>query len=108
MSVIEFKSHLLSYRVITDGYEDDNGDWHEGSESWSEPMECHAVPNGRANEITFADGTTSTYSYTVGRLSPDCREFKIGEDVKLNILGIEREFQVKGFHRYQLQSKIWV
>lgn len=108
MSVIELKSHLLSYRVIEDGYEDDNGDWHEGSESWSEPIKCHAVPAGRANAITFADGTMSTYTYTVGRLSPDCREFKIGEDVRLTIDDVEREFQVKGFHRYQLQSKLWV
>lgn len=108
MSVIDLKPHLLSYRVISEGYEDDNGDWHEGSETWSEPIECHAVPAGRANERTFADGTTSTYSYTVGRLTPCCREFKIGEDVRLTIDDIDRVFQVKGFHRYQLQSKIWV
>lgn len=106
MSVIGLKPHLLSYRVISDGYEDDNDDWHEGSESWSKPMECHAVPAGRANEITFADGTTSTYTYTVGRLDPDCREFQIGEDVRLDVNGIVREFSVKGFHRYQLQSKL--
>lgn len=100
--------HTLSYLVASEGYEDDNGDWHEGESGWSEPIKCHAVPAGKANEITFADGTTSTYSYTVGRLAPDCREFQIGEKVKLNVLGIEREFTVKGFHRYQLQSKLWV
>ncbi|ROT19577.1 hypothetical protein EEL53_10050 [Muribaculaceae bacterium Isolate-114 (HZI)] len=108
MSVINLIPHSLSYLIATDGYEDDNGDWHEGRSGWSEPMKCHAVPAGRANEITFADGSTSYYSYTVGRLSPDCREFHIGEDVLLNVDGIERRFQVKGFHRYQLQSKIWV
>lgn len=108
MSVIELKPHLLSYRVTTEGYEDDNGDWHEGSETWSDPIQCHAVPAGRANEITFADGTTSTYTYTIGRLPSDFREFKIGEDVRLDVEGLVREFQVKGFHRYQLQSKLWV
>lgn len=108
MSVIDLIPNSLSFLVITDGYEDDNGDWHEGSEEWSEPMKCHAVPAGRANEITFADGQTAIYTYTVGRLSPDCREFIIGEEVKLNVDGIERIFTVKGFHRYQLQSKIWV
>lgn len=108
MAVLDLKPHLLSYFVTEPGYEDDNGDYHEGKSGWSEPLECHAVPAGRANEITFADGQTATYTYTVGRLSPDCREFKVGEDVKLNILGIEREFQVKGFHRYQSQSKLWV
>lgn len=108
MSVINMIPHTLSYFVTSEGYEDDNGDWHGGESGWSEPMACHAVPSGKANEITFADGTTSTYSYTVGRLAPDCREFQIGEVVRLNVNGIEREFEVKGFHRYQLQSKIWV
>ena len=108
MSVIELKPHLLSYRVISEGYADDNGDWHEGSSKWSDPVECHAVPTGSANETTFADGTTARYSYVVGLLAPDCREFKIGEDVRITVGGIEREFQVKGFHRYQLQSKLWL
>ena len=108
MAVLDLKPHLLSYFVTEPGYEDDNGDYHEYKSGWSEPLECHAVPAGRANEITFADGQTATYTYTVGRLSPDCREFKIGEDVRLDVNGIVREFQVKGFHRYQLQSKLWV
>lgn len=108
MAVIELKPHLLSYLVVEPGYEDDNGDYHEGSSSWSKPLECHAVPAGAADEITFADGTTSHYSYVVGRLDAGCREFKIGEDVKLIIDGMERKFQVKGFHRYQSQSKLWL
>lgn len=108
MSVIELKPHSLSYRIATDGYADDNGDWHEGEPGWSDPIECHAVPSGKADLITYADGTTAHYSYEVGRLAPDSREFQIGEDVKLNVQGIERVFQVKGFHRWQLQSKIWV
>ncbi len=108
MSVIELIPHTLRYLNVTESYKDENGDWHEGFKEWSDPIECHAVPSGAANEITFPDGTTCTYSYTVGRLSPDCREFKIGEKVMLNVCGLEREFQVKGFHRYQLQSKIWV
>lgn len=108
MAVLDIKPHLLSYFVTEPGYEDDNGDYHEGKSGWSEPLECHAVPAGRANEITFADGQTATYTYTVGRLSPDCREFKVGDDVRLDVNGIVRKFQVKGFHRYQMQSKLWV
>lgn len=108
MSVIDLIPHTLSYLHVSAGYEDENGDWHDGSEEWSEPIKCHAVPAGAANEITFADGTTARYSYTVGRLEPDCREFAIGEKVRLDVCGLVREFQVKGFHRYQLQSKLWV
>ncbi len=108
MSVIELIPHTLRFLTIAGGYEDERGDWHEGEERWSDPIPCHAVAAGAANIITYADGSTATYSYTVGRLEPDGREFRIGERVLLNVLGIEREFSVKGFHRYQLQSKLWV
>lgn len=108
MSIIDLIPHKLSYLKVSDSYKDENGDWHEGTKEWSEPIKCHAVPSGAANEIAFPDGTVSTYSYTVGRLDPDCREFSIGEKVRLSVCGVEREFQVKGFHRYQLQSKLWL
>ena len=108
MSVINLTPHTLRYCNITNGYEDGNGDWHEGTEDWSDPVKCHALPSGSANEITFPDGTTSKYSYTIERLPRDCRDFAVGEKVRLEILGKEMEFQVKGFHRYQLQSKLWV
>lgn len=108
MSVIDFIPHHLSYLISEPGYEDDNGDWHEGKEEWSEQIKCHATAAGSANQITYEDGTAANYSYTVGRLPKDIREFKIGERVRLNVLGEEREYTVKGFQRYQLQSKIWV
>ena len=108
MSVIEPIPHSLCYLIVSDGYEDENGDWHEGSSRWSEPIACHAVAAGSANEIVFQDGTVARYSYTIGRLDPECREFAVGERVRLSVCGIEREFEVKGFHRYQLQSKLWV
>ena len=108
MSVIDFIPHHLRRLTVTDGYEDENGDWHEGQEEWGEMIPCHAVASGRANEKTFPDGKVSTYSYTIGRLDPDISEFTIGERIILDISGSEREYTVKGFHRYQLQSKIWV
>lgn len=109
MSVINLIPHTLRYCIVIDGYEDENGDWHEGSEEWSEPIKCHAVhSSGAANAIAFPDGTTAIYSYMIERLKPNCREFEIGEKIKLNIFGTEREYQVKGFHRGQIQSRLWV
>lgn len=108
MPVIDLTPHRLSYLVSQPGYEDDNGDWHEAIEEWSEPISCHAVGAGRANTINYEDGSSSNYSYTVGRLPKDCKEFLVGEKVKLEILGEEKEYLVKGFQRLQLQSKIWV
>ena len=108
MPVVNPIPHSLSYLISVPGFEDDNGDWHNGSEEWSEEIPCHAVPAGQANLITYEDGKTATYSYTVGRLDKKCREFLIGEKVKLKVADKERIFTVKGFHRYQLQSKLWL
>ena len=108
MPVVNFIPHRLSYLISQKGFEDDNGDWHEGKERWSEWINCHAVGAGSANTITYFDGTTSRYSYTVGRLPKDIREFKVGERIRLCILGDVKEYSVKGFQRYQLQSKLWV
>lgn len=108
MSVIELKPHLLSFLSSVDGYEDDNGDWHKGTEEWSEPVSCHAVAAGQASQIPFEDGTTLTYTYTIGRLPADFPELSVGTKVRLAIGSSEREYSVKGFHRYQLQAKVWV
>ena len=109
MSVLNLMPHTLRYCIVGEAYQDEDGHWHPGTEGWSEPIKCHAVPSsGPANVITYPDGKTSTYSYLVERLRPDCREFMIGEKIKLNIFGTEREYQVKGFHRGQTQSRIWV
>ncbi len=108
MSVIDLIPHTLRYCTVSDGYEDERGDWHEGTETWSDPIDCHAVPAGVANERTYADGTTYKYSYTIGRIETKHKDFSIGEKIRLNVFGKEMEFQVKGFHRYQAQLKIWV
>lgn len=77
-------------------------------EEWSEEIKCHAVPAGQANIITYEDGRTATYTYTIGRLDPNCREFTVGDRVRLRIGDSIKEYSVKGFHRWQLQSKLWV
>lgn len=109
MAVLSLKPHRLSYLVAEPGYEDDNGDYHEGESRWEGSIECDAVPaSGKANEVTFDDGTVHKYSYTV-YLPSDCREFSIGDRVRIRLLGgVEREYEVKGFQRWQLQCKMWV
>ena len=109
MAVLNKNPHRLQYLVSTiSGYDDDNGDYHLGEEHWEGDIPCDAVPSGKAEEKVFEDGVLRIYSYTV-YLPYNCRTFTIGDRVKISLLGgIEREFNVKGFHRYQLQCKIWV
>lgn len=94
--------------MATPGYEDDNGDYHPGEQSWEGDMECGCAPAGAANEIRFEDGSVRVYSFTVS-LPRDCRDFAIGDRVRIMMLGDRwQEFTVKSFLRYQLQCKMWI
>lgn len=98
----------MSYLVAQPGYEDGNGDYHPGEQSWEGEIKCGYTPAGEANELKFEDGSTKVYSYTV-TLPRDCRDFAIGDRVRLLMLnGQIQEFTVKSFLRYQLQCKMWV
>lgn len=108
MAVVNRNPHRLQYLVSTPGYDDESGNYHPGSSDWEGSIPCDAVPAGKAEEMEFEDGAIRRYSYTVC-LPGNCRTFAIGERVKISMLGgIEREFEVKGFNRYQLQCKIFV
>lgn len=112
MPVLKVKPHKLEVLSVTNGYEDANGDWHEGQEQWSVYKRCDAVPSGSAETITLPDGTQCHYSYTI-YLDKDSREFKTGEKVRISFFGNgtkdeKKEFAVKGFHSYQHQCKMWV
>lgn len=106
--ILDDRPHRLQYEVTTPGYEDDNGDYHPGESHYEGDIPCRNVPSGKAEEREFEDGVVRTYSSVI-RLDADCREFSIGDMVKLFLLeGVEREYEVKGFHRYQLYAKLWV
>ncbi len=108
MAVLSLKPCRLSYLVATPGYEDGNGDYHPGEETWKGDVECDMVPAGKANEIKYDDGSVRVYSYTV-TLPTGCRDFEVGDRVRMRLLNGEiRYFEVKGFHRYQLQCKMWI
>lgn len=106
--ILNDRPHRLQYQATTPGYEDENGDYHEGESHLEGDVPCRYVPSGKAEEREFEDGIVRKYSAVV-RLDADCREFSIGDRIKLILPeGIEREYEVKGFHRYQLCTKLWV
>lgn len=109
MATISLKPHAIQYQIGGDGYEDEFGNYHDEKSEWVTINDCDIVPNGEAKTIALQDGTQKEYSYTI-YLPNNCREFELGEKVRLIIFGKQstKEFEVLGFHRYQLQSKMWV
>ena len=108
MAVLDMKPHYLMTRTVTEGYEDNDGHYHKGSEAWSRYMKCDVIPASTStNIITYDDGRVETYDYEV-ILSTECRDFENGELVRLIRNGIEesRLYKVKWHHRYQLQYKL--
>ena len=113
MSVLNLAPHILDYLEVVPGHDDEEtGDYIKGSETWVEGYcKCDIVPAGKADTITTPDGQVEPYSYTIYNLPRDCRKFTYGEKVRVKMFGKDdevEEFVVKGFHRYQMQSKMWV
>lgn len=108
MAVLNRNPYRLELLVQKGGYEDDNGDYHEGVEEWIATDRCDAVPSSSVNEKNFEDGVVRQFSYVV-YLSKFCHEYVIGDVVRLIASdGSFKRYDVKGFHRYQKQSKMYL
>lgn len=109
MSLLNFRASKLYRQVKKHDVYDDDGNFRPTLFEWEFCCDCNVVPVGEANKITTPDGTIDFYSYTVNGLPPGIKKFEYGEFVKLEILEDEEAIlKVKGFHRYQLQCKLWV
>ena len=110
MYSVRFRPHTLSLLDVVDGsYDDTTGDYTQGRKEWSERIPCRYEPNGQAKTVPVGEGKDYVYEYKV-YLNQDCPEIRFGQKVKLydadgNELG---EFTSKGFHRGQLDSKMWL
>lgn len=107
MAVLALKPSRIYLKKVVKGSYDENGDYVPGTFTWEDCGKCDVVPAGKANQIAIPDGQVETYSYTI--YLPRCsREFKYGDRIKIVIMCCqEEELVVKGFHRYQLQCKLW-
>ena len=109
--MVSFRPHKM--RIITkgEGYYDSNGDWKEAEESYSDYIACRYEPNGSANTITLPDGKEYRYSYTIYLNVNPALVIRYGDILELTSqdgVVIGSEFEVKGFHRGQLDMKVWV
>lgn len=107
MSVLEIKANTIQVQDVAEGYVAENGDYIEGSSKWSMMYKCDAVPAGTANEVSFGDGSTRVFSF-VCYLNSRCRDFQLGQKVRLVRYGNTYDLEVVDFKRYQHQAKLWV
>lgn len=107
MAVLDRKPHKLFICLPYEGYEDEDGHFHQGGERWQKYMTCDVVPASvSANLITHEDGRTETFEYTI-YLTTKTRDFQYGERVRLCRFGeLSPIYKVKGFQRYQHQCKM--
>ena len=110
MSILDFRASYVEYLDgSTEGYYDKRGEWHDGNERWCFLAKCNVMQAGQESVVTLPDGKQVHYTYTLGGLPRDCRKFVYGERIRIHVLG-EGEYDermVKGFQRYQFQSKIY-
>ena len=108
--MINFRPHKIQVVTSTNGGFDEFGIPLPDTEQ-TEEMPCRIVPNGSAQQIRFDDGTAHIYSYSV-YLDQDCRQFTIGEKVRLigldGLQDNDMEFKVLGFFRNQLNARLWL
>lgn len=116
MAILNLTPHIILSQTMTEGYENEKGDWIEGQPSWKPVCQCDVVFEGQAKETKFEDGKVRLYSHVV-YLPTTCRDFAIGERIRLALFTEKLsesfdaselpEYSVQGFHRYQHQCKIW-
>ena len=70
--ILDDRPHKLQYLITAPGYEDKNGDYHQGESRWEGDIPCRNVPAGKAEQKQFEDGAVRTYSATI---SPDRNNF---------------------------------
>lgn len=107
--MVSFRPHRLRKILSVDGYYDENGDFVKGETKYGRCVQCRYEPNGRAQSISLGDGRVFLYNYTI-YLNTTCEEFVFGDTIEVfdqrgKSIGT---FSVQGFHRGQLDSKIWV
>ncbi|MDD3404971.1 MAG: hypothetical protein PHH23_01715 [Paludibacteraceae bacterium] len=106
--MFSFRPHILEFGAIVPGHEAENGDYIGETIIYQGNMPCRAVSNGKATSIALEDGTSFTYQYVV-YLNQNCREFEIGEQVRIRQgLRLIIDGRVQGFDRGQLNAKLWV
>lgn len=108
--MFSFRPHILKAVTYVSGGKDSKGRPLPDTESVVE-IPCRIESNGSAAQVHYKDGVAHNYSFMV-YLNSDCREFHIGDKVRLcgldGQIENDKEFEVLGFFRNQLNARLWV
>ena len=110
MPIPLFRPHSISIKSTAgESYDESTGDFSPGNGTWSCHFPCRYEPNGKARTIPVGEGKNYMYEYTV-YLNTDCPEIRFGQRIRLydRCGNLKGEYSAKGFHRGQLDSKLWV
>lgn len=108
MSVLNFSPDILQRIHRGEGYEDENGDYHEGKTTYCNPIRCSSKSNSKANVVKIDKGEDVTYSYEI-MLPKGVKPFEYGEIVLFTPYGREpQQYKVLGYQPYQTHAKLWL
>lgn len=110
MAIVSFRPHKLRLIRKGEGAYGPNGDWVEAAEEVALEAPCRYEPNGAARTIMLQDGQEYKYSYMVYLNVNPSISIEYGDIIELvsqDGLSMGR-YEVKGFHRGQLDMKVWV
>ena len=108
--MVSFRPHKLYLLERGKGHYAENGDWIDSEEKVVAVVPCRYEPNGKANEINLPDGKAYRYAYTIYLDVNPCLKIEYGDIIRIQsqdgrVMGT---YEVKGFHRGQLDMKVWV
>lgn len=116
MAVIKLRQFKFSYLRVTEGHNDENGDWVNGEEEWVDDVECDvttAAQSGRAGTMTtrqYPDGEAEWNTYSISLDKDYPHTFERGEKIRITHPNNEKVeyLTVQGSKRLELQLKVWV
>lgn len=100
---IQYPDTILIER-FTQGYQDDEGNWIEGTATTKE-YKCRFVPNSKGRIIATADGGNYAFNYQIA-LPFGTTDIKVGDTFKR--AGTDLEGIIMQFEVGQLHSLAWV
>lgn len=101
--------HLLEiYKQVTQGHENDNGDWIPGTSEWISIGKCRVEVAKQNAFKTSVDGTRVYYFATVYAPLPKL-DVKAGDNIRVTMGIIIQDLNVKMVDiGSQLNNRIWV